>query len=38
MKKCPKWWLLFGFALLGKLATYLKKFRSIRIVQYIGKK
>jgi len=37
MKKCPKWWSLFGFILQGKLATYLKSFRSFGIVQHIGK-
>jgi len=36
-EKYPKWWLLFGFILHGKLATCLKKFRSFGIVQHIEK-
>ncbi len=38
MQKIPKWWLLFGFILQGKLIICLKKFRSFEIVQHIGKK
>jgi len=38
MKKCPKWWLLFGFILQGKLATCFKNFKSFGIEQHIGKK
>jgi len=37
MKKCRKWWCLFEFSFLNKLAICLKKFTSFGIVQHIGK-
>jgi len=37
MKKCPKWWYLFGFILQDMLATCLKNFRAFGIVQHVGK-
>jgi len=37
-KKSSKWGLFLGFILQGKLATCLKNFRSLGIVQHIGKR
>ncbi len=38
MKKCQKWWCFFEVFFLDKLATGLKNFLSIGIVQHIGEK